>query len=811
MNLRNFLVIVCIAGFFNVVFSQWLLPYPRPSKYNYSEYYDSVAASRINSDLIQPDERLKAAWNFYAKTFIMPNGLVRHLRMADDKKTVIGQNEAVSEGVGYGMLLAVICNDQANFNKIFEGGNTLWGGQSYSCWSWANGGCKQSGAATDADLDIALALVFADKLQEYGYWSNYNKSGVTYQSRALQAIAGIKTKMTNGDVLLPGDTWGGDGFNNINPSYFSVAAMRVFNSYQTTHDFTAVINKCYSILQATKNYSKGQAPDWCNTSGGQVGKSYGMSIEAIRVPWRIGLDALWFDDAKAIAYCKNTKNTLTKFGSDEVFAQMIEYKGDGTPDMADPDRQADNFERIACWACAGLGSKDKTYSKGIVIKELYSGISGGNANDYFGPLVSDQNFYYKQSLGMLGFATVYGLFGNVLDDLKNLPKPDTVKVTTGLKTSSTSVKLPAAVTITATLEKATKWQVIITGQTSNKSDTIQDSSAQISIPFECVGWFTLETVKVSLSGEKIAKSTAASMLSTTFSITGVPEKKTIAAGSTITVHDMENGKSTTPWNGNWYVFADSQSTITPKTASPLITSNSGNPGYGAKLAFTSKSYAGCGVTFMNIGTVDLTNFESVIFDYKTEGTVDSIIFALGTTNNDSSGAFMQKSFASATTWTTQIILFTDLKAPKNSTSKLDLSVSEKLQWQVSGSKTGTLYLDNIKIKLKSGKQPGDDIYYLYSPVLQKFPISRIDKALFAIYQSNKGLIINAGNNLLPKLEIYRLNGERVFSYQFNMNTRYTDNQIVPIPSNRLTSGQYIALLCDESGKSAMVARRFIWE
>ena len=163
----------------------------------------------------------------------MPNGLVRHLRM-DGNKQVIGQNEAVSEGIGYGMLLALINNDQNNFNKIFEGASSnMWRGSFYSCWSWANGGCVQGGAATDADLDIALALVFADKLQEKGLWNSYNKNGVTYKSRAMEMIKSIKETMVSGDLLLPGDSWGGDGFNNINPSYFSTAAMRVFNQYQT--------------------------------------------------------------------------------------------------------------------------------------------------------------------------------------------------------------------------------------------------------------------------------------------------------------------------------------------------------------------------------------------------------------------------------------------------------------------------------------------------------------------------------------------------------------------------------------------------
>jgi hypothetical protein len=242
-------------------------------------------------------------------------------------------------------------------------------------------------------------------------------------------IKSIRETMVSGDVLLPGDSWGGDGFNNINPSYFATAAMRVFNQYQNTHDYTNVINKCYTILESTQNYNKGQAPDWCNASGHPVGKHYGMTIEAIRVPWRIGLDAIWFNDERAIAYCKKTKNTLTKYGTSDVFSQMIEYKPDGSPDMDDPDRQADNFERIALWSTAVLGSKDKSFTKGVFIKDLNYAITGGTLHDWMGTFETDGNFYYKQSLAMLGYATIFGLFPNVLKDMETYVKPDTVKVT----------------------------------------------------------------------------------------------------------------------------------------------------------------------------------------------------------------------------------------------------------------------------------------------------------------------------------------------------------------------------------------------
>lgn len=620
MKFKRVVFLLTIVSTFT--FSDWLLPYPRPSVYDYSEYYDSVVVSRIKSNLVSPKERLAQAWDYYAKTFIMPNGLVRHLRMSDDKKTVIGDNEAVSEGIGYGMLLALICNDQTNFNKIFEGANNqMWrrnGHNSYDCWSWANGGCVQGGAATDADLDIALALVFADKLQEKGLWNSYNKNGVTYKSRALEMIKSIKETMVSGDVLLPGDSWGGDGFNNINPSYFATAAMRVFNQYQSSHDYTNVISKCYTILESTSNYRKGQAPDWCNASGSPVGKHYGMAIEAIRVPWRIGLDALWFDDQRAISYCKNTKNTLTQHGSSDVFSQMIEYKPDGSPDMTDPDRQADNFERIALWSTAVLGSKDESFTKGVFIKELNHAITGGTLHDWMGTFETDGNFYYKQSLAMLGYATIFGLFPNVLQDMETYVKPDTVKVTSGLKASASTVKLPGELTLSATLDKASKWQLILTGQTSQKCDTTSDSTSQISVTWDGTGWFTEETIKATLEVEKLAPSTPNTMTNTQFTIT-------------------------------------------------------------------------------------------------------------------------------------------DIVPIKNKANAL----------------TRTQF--------------------------------------FSIYQARNGLVINAGDKLLPVISIYKLNGEKVFSFRFNMNTRYSNNHFVPIPAALLSSGQYIARLSDQSGASPAMMRRFIWQ
>jgi endo-1,4-beta-D-glucanase Y len=372
---------------------------------------------------VKPDffkSRLQSGWTFWKANFLMSNGLVNHRRL--ENSTVIGANEAVSEGQGYGMLLSVLLNDQATFNKIFEAANTnLWdsGKKSYR-WSWPSG---SSGAATDADLDICLALVFADELVKAKLWQNYNGS-VSYNARAMDIMRSIKNNMTSQNYLLPGDGWGGDGVNNLNPSYFATAWFKVFDAYQHEIDFTPVIDNCYKVLAATPRYSYGQAPDWCNPSGGQASQAggkpeqgLGMLSDGIRVPYRIGMDAIWFKDQRAIQYCKNTAKTLTQIGNANASlaaAQMAQYTKDGNTTT----ESRGSFDNMAMWMTAVLGSGDTSYTHPGTRSDLFQRIIG-TLDTYFGTNeLRDDVFYYKQSIGMLGFAALGGQFPNIQADVK---------------------------------------------------------------------------------------------------------------------------------------------------------------------------------------------------------------------------------------------------------------------------------------------------------------------------------------------------------------------------------------------------------
>jgi len=346
VRMAGMLAVASVAG----VHAAWNLPYPQPAKYNHTSSYSSDFTTFLTIDPDYLETSLAKGWAYYKSHYLMSNGLVNHMQGQN-----VGANEAVSEGQGYGMLLALLNSDQATFNTIFGAANSiLWdnGRKSYN-WQYVNGGVS-AGAATDADLDIGLALVFADELRKKNYWNAYNAGGVTYQSRAMDIIRTIRSKMCSNDFLLPGDNWGGDAINNLNPSYFATAWLKVFNQYQSEVNFDPVITKCYQVLKVrSTQYAKGQAPDWCTSSGGRASQrsSLGMTNDGIRTPWRIAMDALWFNDSRAIEFCSNSRNTLTRYTDPQknlLMAQMCQYDESGNAGAS----TCGSFSEVAMWCSA---------------------------------------------------------------------------------------------------------------------------------------------------------------------------------------------------------------------------------------------------------------------------------------------------------------------------------------------------------------------------------------------------------------------------------------------------------------------------
>lgn len=380
--------------------------------------------------------------------------------------------DAVSEAVGYGMLVALYANDQDHFNTIWDAANNkMWGGCYYNWQMAPSGNISGKGAATDAEEDVALALIFADKLVSAGKWKPYTstKFGYGYADHAkkiLDCMWSTKQITSNG-ILAPGADWGGNDF--VNPGYFSPAWYKVFAKFDSNGDrWNNVVNKTYEILENSPGYSMGMIPDWMRPDGGWAGSlgynayfnSRAFFKDAIRILWRVAIDAVWFDESRAKAFLKNSLSFInSKGGAAAANYYQIENPGELLPaddiwtdfnDSKNKDtwryRREHSHLTIGMWSTAALAvgeSKDRIDFS----EELGKFYEGG---DYFGLAVDPtggledtlhNEMYFDQFLAWFGASMMSGTFVNVIDAIDN---PQTA--TPGDSSSLSSRKTDALLT-----------------------------------------------------------------------------------------------------------------------------------------------------------------------------------------------------------------------------------------------------------------------------------------------------------------------------------------------------------------------------
>lgn len=266
----------------------------------------------LNSDV-------QAAYAKWKADLVVPAG--SHMRVqrtaTDGIDTCRPLNGTVSEGIGYGMLVAVYMNDQSLFDNLwlYEQQNL----DSSGLMNWAPSGPQGGssgcgGAATDADEDMAFALAMADK-----QWGGQGTLSQTYKQSAITQIQKIwGTEIYNYSWVRAGDgTWATNANQNI--SYFAPSYYRVFAALDPktcapgTSVATAtsmgcdrwwgVIDQAYATIgdalnSANGNQNNGLVPGWCNDSNGAPctaagGQPFNYQYDACRTPFRIGLDWCW--------------------------------------------------------------------------------------------------------------------------------------------------------------------------------------------------------------------------------------------------------------------------------------------------------------------------------------------------------------------------------------------------------------------------------------------------------------------------------------------------------------------------------------
>lgn len=351
--------------------------------------------------------------------------------------------DAVSEGVAYGMYMAFYHDDQATFNRIWDAGEKyMWQGKYYNWRVNATGTVTGGGAATDADQDIALLLIFADKLVKSGKWEAHKspKDSVTYAERAQAVLNSMWSTgmISEGKYLAPGAGWGGSSF--VNPGYFAPAYYRIFELFDAEpgHSWQAVIDQCYATIEANPGYTLGMVPDWMQPNGQYYSGSLGYNPfgggrafykDAIRVLWRIATDALWFDEPQAKNFLQNSVAFLRSKGGASA-ANFYDLQGnvvskDSMFVFKGGELTRPRFEHshltIGMWATAAMGAGAMSLADSL--SDALAGFYQ-EGNDFFGK-ASDpggedtlhNEMYFDQFLGWYGAAILSGIWSNVPYDI----------------------------------------------------------------------------------------------------------------------------------------------------------------------------------------------------------------------------------------------------------------------------------------------------------------------------------------------------------------------------------------------------------
>ena len=253
-------------------------------------------------------EAVKTYYAGWKQGYLMPSKLVP----GDYKVAFNRSGTTVSEAMGYGMLITVLmadCDPQAR--QIFDGLNRFRKrypskiNPAFMAWKIPpNEKRVVNDSATDGDMDMAMALLLADRK-----WG-----GEQYLTEAKSLIHALGESLIRPDGSLRLGDWDTDDSkaemirtSDVMPTHF-----RAFFKVTGDQLWLRMEDQAYAILgQLQRQYAPktGLVPDFAVLKDGvwQPAKANALegphdgaySYNACRVPWRIGWAALKLHDGRA--------------------------------------------------------------------------------------------------------------------------------------------------------------------------------------------------------------------------------------------------------------------------------------------------------------------------------------------------------------------------------------------------------------------------------------------------------------------------------------------------------------------------------
>ena len=293
---------------------------------------------------------------------------------SNGSSVVVSDGNVVSEGIGYGMLLAVAMSEQTLFDGFWKYYQDHL--DNNGLMNWKTGKCENPGnnnqnAATDADLDAAMALVQAAARWPSG---GYLAKAQAQASKVIQ----FESDMCDGRrVLRPGDAFGGCSDPNdkrINPSYFSPGYYKAFAHYfsDQASTWTALGDGSYQLYAIYQARMSNLVPDWSGPDGSDDGSQYWY--DACRTPWRVAVDYAWTGDTRAKAFMQNVSSWVDQNGGLPKAAQQQNSAFIGAFALAGGYEQGKFDGYVSAWL--GAQVDDTQYYQGT-LRVLYLLVAAG--------------------------------------------------------------------------------------------------------------------------------------------------------------------------------------------------------------------------------------------------------------------------------------------------------------------------------------------------------------------------------------------------------------------------------------------------
>ena len=286
------------------------------------------------------DSKLKSVFD---DVFYGPNKV--YFEVGDSMAYIsdIKNHDVRTEGISYGLMIAVQFNRQDIFDRLWRWGKTYMQHQEgplkgYFAWSCRTDGTRNAqGPASDGELYYVTALIFASNL-----WGN--NTGINYLAEA-QHILNCSMEKDGSNRVMPfinrehklitfvPDTYGG---RFTDPSYHVPAFYEVWARWANDGraDFwRECAKRSREYLHKSIHPVTGLNPDYNNYDGSLLGSNRligdAFRFDSWRVPMNIALDYSWAcaDKEWQQEYGNKIQNFLYEQGIDTFVDQ---YNVDGT-------------------------------------------------------------------------------------------------------------------------------------------------------------------------------------------------------------------------------------------------------------------------------------------------------------------------------------------------------------------------------------------------------------------------------------------------------------------------------------------------